>query len=65
VAQSQRPALSYMKGKLVSRDESTLHIGCEAATRGLNVFEGLNEYRHLDCPRIFFARVSQGIDKIP
>jgi branched-chain amino acid aminotransferase len=44
VAQLQRPALSYMNGKLVSWDESTLHIGCEAATRGLNVFEGLKGY---------------------
>jgi branched-chain amino acid aminotransferase len=44
VAQLQRPAFSYMRGKLVPWDESTLHIGCEAATRGLNVFEGLKGY---------------------
>jgi branched-chain amino acid aminotransferase len=33
-----------MKGKLIPWDEATLHIGCEAATRGLNVFEGLKGY---------------------
>lgn len=44
MAELQRPAFSYMAGKLVPWDESTLHIGCEAATRGLNVFEGLKGY---------------------
>lgn len=44
MAQLQRPAWAYMKGKLVPWDEATLHIGCEAATRGLNVFEGLKGY---------------------
>jgi len=44
VAQLQRPALAFMKGKLVPWDEATLHIGCEAAIRGLNVFEGLKGY---------------------
>jgi branched-chain amino acid aminotransferase len=33
-----------MKGKLVPWEEATLHIGCEAVTRGLNVFEGLKGY---------------------
>jgi branched-chain amino acid aminotransferase len=33
-----------MKGKLVPWDEAQLHIGCEAATRGLHVFEGLKGY---------------------
>jgi branched-chain amino acid aminotransferase len=33
-----------MGGKLRSWDEATLHIGCEAVTRGLNVFEGVRGY---------------------
>jgi branched-chain amino acid aminotransferase len=37
-----------MKGKLVPWDEATLHIGCEAAIRGLNVFEGLKGYWQQD-----------------
>lgn len=44
MAQLQRPALAYMQGKLVPWDQATLHIGCEAVTRGLNVFEGLKGY---------------------
>jgi branched-chain amino acid aminotransferase len=44
VAQLQRPAFAYMQGKLVPWDQATLHIGCEAVTRGLNVFEGLKGY---------------------
>ena len=44
MAQLQRPAFVYMKGKLVPWDQATLHIGCEAVTRGRNVFEGLKGY---------------------
>lgn len=44
MAQLQRPAFAYLKGKLVPWDEATLHVGCEAVTRGLNVFEGLKGY---------------------
>lgn len=44
MAQLQRPAFAYMKGKLVPWDQATLHIGCEAVTRGRNVFEGLKGY---------------------
>lgn len=44
VAQLQRPAFAYMGGKLVPWDQATLHIGCEAVTRGRNVFEGLKGY---------------------
>ncbi len=42
----QRPEFAYMNGKLTPWDEATIHIGCEAATRGLNVFEGLKGYWH-------------------
>jgi len=44
----QRPEFAYMNGKLIPWDEATLHVGCEAATRGLNVFEGLKGYWHQD-----------------
>jgi branched-chain amino acid aminotransferase len=33
-----------MEGKLRAWDEATLHVGCEAVTRGLNVFEGIKGY---------------------
>ncbi|MBI5740598.1 MAG: aminotransferase class IV [Nitrospirae bacterium] len=42
--QLQRPKFVYMGGRLRPWDEATLHVGCEAVTRGLNVFEGLKGY---------------------
>jgi len=44
----QRPDYAYMNGKIIPWDEATIHIGCEAATRGLNVFEGLKGYWYKD-----------------
>jgi branched-chain amino acid aminotransferase len=44
----QKPEFVYMGGKLHPWDEATLHVGCEAAIRGLNVFEGLKGYRQPD-----------------
>jgi branched-chain amino acid aminotransferase len=37
-----------MNRKLVPWNEATLHVGCEASTRGLNVFEGLKGYWQQD-----------------
>lgn len=40
----QRPDLAYMGGKIIPWNEAVLHVGCEAITRGLNVFEGIKGY---------------------
>lgn len=48
MAQLQRPAFAYMKGKIVPWSEATLHVGCEGAIRGLSVFEGLKGYWQQD-----------------
>ena len=40
----QEPKYVYMGGALRLWKEATLHVGCEAATRGLNVYEGLKGY---------------------
>lgn len=40
----QEPKYVHMGGKLRLWKEATLHVGCEAATRGLNVYEGLKGY---------------------
>jgi branched-chain amino acid aminotransferase len=40
----QEPKYVFMKGGLRLWKEATLHVGCEAATRSLNVFEGLKGY---------------------
>jgi len=44
VAQLQQPKFVYMGGRLRPWNEAMLHVGCEAVTRGLNVFEGLKGY---------------------
>jgi hypothetical protein len=40
----QEPKYVYMGGDLRLRKEATLHVGCEAVTRNVNVFEGLKGY---------------------
>jgi branched-chain amino acid aminotransferase len=40
----QEPKYVFMGGGLRLWKEATLHIGCEAVTRSLNVFEGLKGY---------------------
>lgn len=44
----QKPEFVYMQGKLIPWAEAVIHVGCEAATRGLNVFEGIKGYWHVD-----------------
>ena len=44
VAILSKPKFEYMGGKLRPWDEAMLHIGCEAVTRGLNVFEGIRGF---------------------
>jgi branched-chain amino acid aminotransferase len=44
----QKPEYVHMNGQLRLWDEATLHVGCEAAIRGLNVFEGVKAYRQPD-----------------
>ena len=40
----QQPKWVYMGGDIRPWEEATLHISCEAVTRGLNVYEGLKGY---------------------
>lgn len=40
----QRPRWAYFQGEVRPWEEATLHISCEAVTRGLNVYEGLKGY---------------------
>jgi branched-chain amino acid aminotransferase len=43
-----RPKYVFMGGKLRRWEEAMLHIGCEAVTRGLNVFEGVRGFWQSD-----------------
>jgi branched-chain amino acid aminotransferase len=40
----QRPAFVFMGGRLTPWDEAKVHIGAEALTRGISVFEGIKGY---------------------
>jgi branched-chain amino acid aminotransferase len=44
----QKPKFVYMGGRLRRWDDAVLHVGCEAVTRGLNVFEGIKGYWRSD-----------------
>ena len=44
MAKLQQPKFVYIGGKLRSWEEAVLHVGCEAVTRGLSVFEGIRGY---------------------
>jgi branched-chain amino acid aminotransferase len=44
----QKPKVVYMGGQLRPWDDAVLHVGCEAAIRGVNVFEGLKGYWRSD-----------------
>jgi branched-chain amino acid aminotransferase len=44
VAQLQEPEFVYMNGRLTRWKDACLHVGCEAVTRGRNVFEGVKGY---------------------
>lgn len=40
----QQPEWAHFGGELVKWKDASLHIGCEAVTRGLSVYEGLKGY---------------------
>ena len=46
MAKLQKPDYVYMNGQIIPWDNAVLHVGCEAVTRGLNVFEGIKGYWH-------------------
>jgi branched-chain amino acid aminotransferase len=44
----QRPKWVYFAGEVRPWEDATLHVSCEAVTRGLNVYEGLKGYWDAD-----------------
>lgn len=44
----QQPRWVYFQGEVRPWEEATLHVSCEAVTRGLNVYEGLKGYWQAD-----------------
>jgi branched-chain amino acid aminotransferase len=48
VVELQKPKYVYMGGELRLWEDALLHVGCEALTRGLNVYEGVKGYWQQD-----------------
>lgn len=48
MAELQKPKFVYMGGTLRLWEDAKLHVGCEALTRGLNVYEGVKGYWQSD-----------------
>lgn len=63
LVQLQKPKFVYMGGKLRLWDEAVLHVGCEAVTRGLNVFEGIKGYWQPD-GRFGIVMLRQHFDRL-
>jgi branched-chain amino acid aminotransferase len=61
--QLQKPKLVYMGGGLRPWEEALLHVGCEAVTRGLNVFEGVKGYWQPD-GRFGIVRFQQHYERL-
>lgn len=59
----QKPKFVYMGGKLRLWNEAMLHVGCEAVTRGLNVFEGVKGYWQPD-GRFGIVRLRQHYERL-
>jgi branched-chain amino acid aminotransferase len=59
----QRPEVVWYRGALTPWDEATLHVGSEAAVRGLNVFEGLKAYWQPD-DRLAFVLLRRHFDRL-
>lgn len=63
MTQLQRPKYVYMGGGLRLWEEAVLHVGCEAVTRGLNVFEGVKGYWQPD-GRFGIVRLRQHYERL-
>lgn len=44
----QRPPFVFMGGRITPWDEAKIHVGAEALTRGISVFEGIKGYWNFD-----------------
>ncbi len=63
MVQLQQPKFVYMGGKLRPWNEAVLHVGCEAVTRALNVFEGIKGYWQPD-RRLGIVMVRQHYERL-
>jgi branched-chain amino acid aminotransferase len=60
----QQPEWVYMRGDVRPWEEATLHISCEAVTRGLNVYEGLKGYWQEDRPAFGIVELRRHYERL-
>jgi branched-chain amino acid aminotransferase len=60
----QQPRWVYMRGELRPWETATLHVGCEAVTRGLNVYEGLKGYWQADGSAFGLVEMRRHYDRL-
>ena len=60
----QKPEWVHFGGQLMKWDEAVLHVGCEAVTRGLNVYEGLKGYWSEDNSRFGIVAMRRHFDRM-
>ncbi|HEU0209492.1 MAG TPA: aminotransferase class IV [Candidatus Udaeobacter sp.] len=60
----QEPKYVHMGGELRLWKDATIHVGCEAAIRGLNVYEGLKGYWQPDGGPFAVIQLRQHYDRL-
>ena len=60
----QQPRWVYFQGALRPWESATLHISCEAVTRGLNVYEGLKGYWQTNRPEFGIVAMRRHYDRL-
>jgi branched-chain amino acid aminotransferase len=60
----QQPPWVYFQGEVRPWQEATLHVSCEAVTRGLNVFEGLKGYWQADGKTFGIVELRRHYDRL-
>ena len=60
----QQPRFAYFQGKVRPWEEATLHVSCEAVTRGLNVFEGLKGYWQVGDEKFGIVEMRRHFDRL-
>ena len=59
-----RPAHTWMNGRVTPWEESVLHVASDAVLRGASVFEGIRAYRSADGEDLLLFRVAEHLDRL-
>ena len=59
-----RPANTWMNGRVTPWEESLLHVASDAVLRGASVFEGIRAYRSADGEDLLLFRLHEHLDRL-